>query len=232
MLRRSPRAALLWCVALVLAFVTATWVGGTLASLRRQDVRYGHVVGFAVARRDLPVGTRVRSRDLSTVHARGGARPRGALAADRAAGRVLVVTVLRGQAVTVRHLRGNGRGARDGVVAPGWRAMRVSVADAPRLRAGDHVDVYVTFDPGQVPETGDPTLVVADAVPVVSVEPGDPSSGSGGDRSTGVTLLVDVDEAPRLAYASANGVLALALVPPEEARDPTAAGGPRTLPSR
>jgi len=44
--------------------------------------------------------------------------------------------------------------------------------------------------------------------------------------------MVDVDEAPRLAYAAATGVLALALVPPEEIDDPTPPRGPRTLPSR
>ncbi len=95
--------------------------------------------------------------------------------------------------------------------------MRVAVADIPRLHAGDHVDVLVTFDPAQVSASSDPTLTVADAVPVLALDSTTKTSGS--TETTGVTLMVDADEAPRLAYASANGVLALALVPPEEVRD-------------
>ena len=49
MLRRSPRAVLLWAAALVVAIVTATSVGGTLASLHRQDNRYGRVRAVVVA---------------------------------------------------------------------------------------------------------------------------------------------------------------------------------------
>jgi Flp pilus assembly protein CpaB len=218
--RRSPRAALLWCAALVVALVTALWVGGTLASLRRQDARYGMVVDLVVANRDLRIGHVVAAGDLATRHGRGGARLPGALTTPGAAtGRVLVVPVLRGQPVTLRHLAAKGRDGRGGVVAPGWRAMRVAVADAPRLRAGDHVDVYVTFDPAQVPAETDPTLTVADAVPVLGLDVAE--STSTGEGTIGVTLMVDADAAPRLAYASANGILALALVPPEEARDPS-----------
>jgi Flp pilus assembly protein CpaB len=107
--------------------------------------------------------------------------------------------------------------------------MRIGVADTPRLRAGDHVDVYVTFDPGQVSADSDPTRTVAEAVPVLALDRDD---ATGDAATTGVTLMVGVDEAPRLAYAAANGVLALALVPPEETDDPTPARGARTLPSR
>jgi Flp pilus assembly protein CpaB len=228
---------MLWCAALVVAVVTAVWVADTLASLRRQDTRYGRVVTFAVARRDLPIGRVVTVGDVTTVRARGGARPPGALDDDRATGRVLVVPVLRGQAVTARHLAGKHRDGRDGVVAPGRRVMRVSVAETPELRSGDHVDVYVTFDPGQVSPDTDPTLTVAEAVPVVALDRDASPGVAGGAAATGVTLMVDVDEAPRLAYAGANGVLALALVPPEDVaratpRDPTGTGRSRTLPSR
>ncbi len=182
-----------------------------------------------MARRDLPVGRAVTATDLSVVRARGGARPPGALDRRTADGRVVVVPVLRGQAVTTRHLATRDRDGRDGVVAPGRRAMRIAVTDTPRLRPGDHVDVYVTFDPGQVSADADPTLTVAAAVPVLAL---DRDEAVGDAATTGVTLMVDVEEAPRLAYAAANGVLALALVPPEAVDDPTPGRGTRTLPSR
>ncbi|HYV58691.1 MAG TPA: hypothetical protein VFA62_01355 [Acidimicrobiia bacterium] len=39
----------------------------------------------------------------------------------------------------------------------------------------------------------------------------------GGSAGVGVTLLVAEDDAPRLAFAAAAGVVTLALVPPEDA---------------
>jgi hypothetical protein len=42
------------------------------------------------------------------------------------------------------------------------------------------------------------------------------AGGTGRTDALGVTLLVDRDEAERLADAQVNGVLTLALVPPEE----------------
>ena len=45
-------------------------------------------------------------------------------------------------------------------------------------------------------------------------------SGSGRTGASGVVLLVDPDQAAALADAQANGVVTLALVPPEEAAHP------------
>ena len=71
MLRRSPRAVLLWAAAIVVAIVTATSVGGTLASLHRQDNRYGRVRAVVVAARDLAAGTVVDRSDVREVQVRG-----------------------------------------------------------------------------------------------------------------------------------------------------------------
>jgi len=218
--RRSPRAVLLWCAAAV-AIATALTVGGTLASLHRQDTRFGRIVSLVVARHDLALGTTVTADDVTVVRARGGARPPGAIdAPERADGRTVAVPVLEGQAVTTRHLAARSRDGSDGIVAPGRRAMRITVDDAPRLAAGDHVDVFVTFDPALLGTEVDPTLTVADAVPVLAVAGGaaDDAGAAAGMRTTGVTLMVTTRDAPRVAYATANGVLALALVPPEDAR--------------
>ena len=66
----------------------------------------------------------------------------------------------------------------------------------------------------------DPTLsdrregqVVARAARVLAVEADDDALADG----AGVTLLVTEDEARGLAFAAANGVLTLALAPPEDA---------------
>jgi pilus assembly protein CpaB len=218
MLRRSPRAVLLWAAAIVVAVVTTVSVGSTLASLRRQDRSFGRVRPVVIARHDLVLGTVVDRRELTVTHLRGAGVPSGALRDPAAvAGRVIAVPVLAGSFVTRRHLASRTRDGHDGVVPPGLRAMRIVVADGLRPRAGDVVDVYVTFPADSVPADTDPTLTVAERVSVIAVD--DPHGGDGGAHAeqVGVTLLVPADDAKRLAYAAATGTVALAATPPEDA---------------
>jgi len=84
-------------------------------------------------------------------------------------------------------------------------------------RVGAAVDVLASYS-GRAQSTGESTgdtVVVAAGALVLATD-------DNGDRGTartgaGVTLLVDVDDAHDLADAQANGVLTIALVPPEEA---------------
>lgn len=218
MLRRSPRAVLLWAAAIVVAVVTAVSVGSTLASLRRQDRSYGRVRSVVVARHDLVLGTVVDRHDLTVARLRGVGVPAGALRdPGAAAGHVVAVPVLAGSFVTRRHLASRTRDGRDGVVPPGLRAMRIVVADGLRPRPGDVVDVYVTFPANSVPADIDPTLTVAERVGVIAVD--DPHGGDDAAHAeqVGVTLLVPAEDAKRLAYAAATGTVALAGTPPEDA---------------
>lgn len=220
MLRRSPRAALLWAGALAIALVTAVSVASTLASLRRQDRDFGRVRPVLVATRDLPAGTRIARGDVTARHQRGGiGSPEALRTRAEAEGRVVVVPVLRGTPVTARHVASRSRDGRDGVVPPGRRAMRLVIDDGLRPRVGDVVDVLATFDPSKVAPDVDPTLVAAAAVPVLAVD----DATGGGKEKVGVTVLVDTDGAKRLAFAAANGVVALAIAPPEAAVTPDAA---------
>ncbi len=219
MFRRSPRAVLLWSAAAVVAIVTTVSVGGTLASLQRQDRRYGRVRAFVVAARDLTLGVVVGPSDLRVVKIRGDGAPRDAITnRDAAVGRVVAVPVLSGSVVTRRHVTGRVRDGRDGVVPPGRRAMRVVVADGLHPRAGDVVDVFVTLPAGSVPGDADPTLTVAERVPVIAVDT-DTQPADAGIRAekVGVTLLVPAEHAKRLAFAAATGTVALASTPPEDA---------------
>ncbi len=220
MLRRSPRAALLWAAAAVVTVVTATSVAGTLASLHRQDRDYGKVRPVVVARRELTLGAVVGPDDVATVRLRGHSLPARSVARpEDAVGRVVSVPVVRGAIVTERNLVARARDGRDGVVPPGQRAMRIVVSDGLQPRAGDLVDVYVTFPANAVPESTDPTLTVASHVPVVGVDgAGETTDGDTGARSQriGVTLLVPAEDAKRLAFAAATGTIALATTPPED----------------
>ena len=213
MFRRSPRAVLLWTAAVLVAVVTAVLVAGTLSSLRHQDAAYGRLHPVLVARRDLPVGTRVHRADVSVRRVRGEAPAADPLtAAARAAGRVVRVPVLRGSVLTARHLAAPGRTGTGATVPAGRRAVRLVVEHGLRPAPGDLVDVLATFDPQTLGDDQDPTVLVAAAVPVLAVD-----DRAGTSDTVGVTVLVTPRQAGRLAFSSAAGTIALALAPPEAA---------------
>jgi Flp pilus assembly protein CpaB len=210
---RSPRALALWGTAAVVALVTTTVVASDLASLHRRASGFGPEVGAVVAVRDLPVGARVTASDVRTRTVHRSQLPHGAVTDPGVArGHVVVVPVVRGNFVVERNLAPAARAGVDGVLPVGTRAIRVDVADAAVARVGASVDViasYATDGAGRAP-----TIVVASGALVLAADQGGTGTGRGGG---GVTLLVDVQEAYDLADAQANGVLSLALVPPEEA---------------
>lgn len=227
MLRRSPRALLLWTAAIAIALVTALVVGTDLAALHRRARDLGPEVAVAVAARDLPVGSTIDEGDVRVHHVHRSQLPAGAVDPDAAAGRVVAVPVVRDAFVSRRNLAPRHRDGLDGAVPPGMRVVRVT-ADAPAAsrRTGAAVDVLATFDVGVTfdptdEESGDPTVAVARGALVLDV---DVASGGPGDLAgtaatgDGMTLLVTEAEARALAYAAATAVVTVALVPPEDAR--------------
>jgi Flp pilus assembly protein CpaB len=213
MFRRSPRAGAFAGAALLVAIVTAALVVSSLSSLRHQDEIYGRLRPVVVATRDLRVGTTVARRDVTVRRLRGDAPvPDGVRSLAGARGRVVRVPVLRGTPVTTRHLAAPDRRGLAGVVPAGRRAVRLVVEHGLRPTAGDLVDVLATFDPATLGDGGDPTIVVAPAVPVVRVE-----QPTGSSDTVAVTVLASTAEARRLAFSAANATLALDLAPPEAA---------------
>ena len=217
--RRSPRALALWGAAAAVALVTAAVVAGDLATLHRRAADLGPEVDAVVATRDLPVGRVVTGRDVEhrSVHR---TQLPDDVVTDRTAvvGRVVAAPVLDGGYVVRRSLAPVRRTGLDGVVPNGMRAMRVVVTDALVPRAGAAVDVLATYDPSGSGSDGG-TVVVAAGVTVLGTDRRG-GSATGRTGAAGVTLLVDPDQAAALADAQANGVVTLALVPPEEATRP------------
>jgi Flp pilus assembly protein CpaB len=219
MLRRSPRTVLLRAAALVVAVATAVWVARAMGELDRKQEALGRAWPTVVARTDLPAGSRIRAADVVRRTVRGVTpQPAALTRVGDAVGRVVTVPVLRGATVTARNLASRTRDGSDGVVPPGQRAMRVSVPGALAPAVGDAVDAYVTFPSDAVPADVDPTLTVAAGVRVIDVD----RDRGAREQSVAVTVLVTEPEAKRLAYATANGMLALAVVPPEDAASRTA----------
>jgi Flp pilus assembly protein CpaB len=213
MFRRSPRVLVLWAGALVVAVVTAGVVAGDLASIHRRATALGPEDAAVVAARDLPAGTVLERDDLRTRPVHRSQLPPGALT-DLATARARTVTVpvLRGGFVAAGNLAPRRRTGLDGIVPAGMRAIRVDVAGALVPRVGASVDVLASY-PGDATGAAATVVVAAGALVLATDRNGTEGTGRSG---AGVTLLVDAVEAGDLAGAQANGVLALALVPPEE----------------
>ena len=161
MLRRSPRTALAWAAAAVVAVVTAITVLSLLTSLRHQDEAYGALHPVAVARHDLPVGTRVTPADLTRRRIRGEAPEADALteaAGDR--------TRRPGPAAPRRH-RHRASPRRRSTSGTRRRRARRTTRGAARGRARVATRPSATSStcsPPSIPRrsaTGDPTIVVA-----------------------------------------------------------------------
>ena len=211
MFRRSPRSALLWAGAALVAVVTAITVISSVSSLRHQDSAFGRLHSLVVARRDLPVGTRVSAGDLTARRLRGEApEPDTITHASDAVGHIVRFPLLRGDTLTARHLAPGRRSALSGIVPTGHRAVRLVIEHGLRPAVGDVVDVLATFDPATLGDGGDPTVLIAPAVPVLAVD----AAAASGD-TVGVTVLVTPHQASRLAFSASTGTLSLALAPPE-----------------
>jgi Flp pilus assembly protein CpaB len=179
-------------------------VAGDLASLHRRAARLGPATAVVVVARDLALGATVKAGDLELrrLHE----PPPGSVhRVAGAAGRVVAVPVLAGSPLLQRHLAPPGRPGLAAVVPPGMRAVRVRVEPEWRLPAGSVVDVLSGGDPAGLLPGGEPARMVAQGAIVL------------GGETRGVTLLVTVEGARRLASAASDGPLTLALAPPEDA---------------
>jgi Flp pilus assembly protein CpaB len=221
MLVRSPRALLLRLAALGVGLVTATTVASDLARLHRRAGELGPLRPAIVARADLPIGATLTRGDVEARSVHSSQLPPKVLRdAREAEGRVVVVPVLTGGFVGARNLAARHRDGLGGALPPGTRAMRVVVTSSVRPRRGAAVDVLATPSGQSLDRAASATRITGAAVVAhgALVLGTDRETGSAG--TLGVTLLVTEDQALDLASA-AQGVLTLALVPPEEARGPS-----------
>src|SRR5262245_52265087 len=200
MLHRSPRALALRAGAVLVAVVTAVVVASDLAALHRRAGDLGVERDALVARHDLAVGDLVGADDVTVRPVHVSQLPAGAVVGREAAtGRVVAVPVLRGNYLTDRSLASRRRTGLDGVVPVGMRAMRVTVTGALHPRAGAAVDILASYDVGAGSDAG--TFVVAAGVTVLSSDARAADGVTGRDDALGVTVLVDPDQAERLADA-------------------------------
>lgn len=218
-LTRSPFAY--WVAVVALAAFTASTIAGQVSRAGAQAARYGNLRPVVTAARPVELGAVVRAADVVVRAMPAAFLPEGALAATaEVVGRTAVVPLFRGSAVVAGHLAPDGLEGLVALLPAGGRAVAVPTGPASvALRRGDRADVLVTFDPPPAGE--DPTFPVAVAALVVDVGP------------EAVTVAVGPEEALRVAYAVAAGVVTLVLTaevtPAAPARPaPPPPGTPRT----
>lgn len=211
-MRRSPRSLLAWSAALLVAVITIVVVFSDLATLHRRARDFGAPHPVLVAAHDLALGATLGASDVREISRYAAATPANAVVdVDDAVGRVVAVPVLAGSVLLEPHLTERDRDGLSGLVPFGYRAVRIRPDDGLRPPVGAVVDALVALDP-TLSERREGEIV-ARAARVLAVEADDDALADG----AGVTLLVTEDEARGLAFAAANGVLTLALAPPEDA---------------
>jgi pilus assembly protein CpaB len=217
-------------------FALAIVAGGGLAyatfnAINTQPVKTVSVPTqpVVVAAADLALGTELKKEDLTVVNFPKGAAPEGTFAsASDIVGRGLIVPVVKNEPLLPAKLASKEAGAGLPPIIPeGMRAVSVRVNEvvgvAGYVLPGTRVDVVATANPTN--NTGDVTSkVVLSNVQVLTAgtrleqdqEKGKPM------QVTVVTLLVYPDQAERLALASNEGKIQLAL------RNPLDQGAPET----
>ena len=216
-MRRSPRVLLTWAAAAFVALGTARMVATDLAVLHNRARALDAIEHVVVATRDLPLGAVIDARDVQTVETAGDLAREAITDAASVVGQVVAVPTVKGAPLLPAHVTPAERDPLGAIVPRGMRGVHVAVEPGLRPAPGAIVDVLATFDPAIVVGDGggDATLTVVRAATVLdatAVERSVDDSAQGG-----ITLLVTEDEAHRLAFASANGVLTIALAPPEDA---------------
>lgn len=206
MRRRPPRASrALVVLSLAVAGGATLILQDYLERLTANARRPGPGTAVVVAVGPLPRGAALAPEHLATRELPVPFRPPGALTApEQAAGRTLAAALAPGEVLTWTRLAPPG-GPVASMVPAGLRAVAVTAPLPPQMVAeGDRVDVLATYAGGRTY-----TETVLEAAEILRVS--GPAEDGGG---TTVVLLVDPDDAERLAYARAFGDVSLSVAPP------------------
>jgi len=202
-LARSPLAY--WLVVAVLALLTGMVAARVVGNAGALASHYGPLRPVVVATHPLEPGTVVMAADVAVRQLPASVLPADAVGSiDQAEGRVVVAPVFPGVPMVAGQLAPDGRRGLTALLPVGSRAVAVpNGRPSLALVRGDAVDVLATFDDlADEAEGAPPTFRVAINALVVDV----------GDESAAVA--VTPEEAARVAFALASGVVTLALAGP------------------
>jgi Flp pilus assembly protein CpaB len=221
---RSSRAYL--AASVVAALVAALLLHSYLARVARAAAASGPQVAVLVASQPIARGTVIVAAALAVRQVPRAYAPPGSFSRiEQAAGRVALMDLLAGEAVTETRLARVRAGPVASLVPEGLRAFAVPTSLPPgALAAGDHVDVLATYG-GSQPHAE----TVAQGVEVLSIlGPSSATGGrgvsggfsldaAGGPRGITLIVLVSPDQQEGLAFARAFADVEVSIVPAGEA---------------
>lgn len=184
-----------------------------------------------VASADLTLGTQLSKDDVTVLNFPKGQTPAGSFSnVSDVVGRGLIVPVVKNEPVLAPKLASKEAGAGLPPVIPsGMRAVSVRVNDvigvAGYVLPGNHVDVVATESPDGKSENATSKVILSNVQVVTAGTRIDEDKEKGKPMEvTVVTLLVYPDQAERLALASTEGKIQLALRNPLDTSAPETPG--------
>ena len=214
---RNKRFLFVLVGALIFGVLAAVSVSKYLSSAQAYSKNLNKV---AVAKVDIPIGSKIVAEQIMVVQFPKESTPDGAYDnAEKLAGRVAVVNIAAREAITEARLAPEGTAAGLSAVIPeGYRAMTVKVDDAAGIsgfiQPGTMVDVVVTIDPAEAAARQDPVskIVLQNIKVLASGQNIDkPENEREANSVKAVTLQVTPEQAEKLALASAEGKLQLVM---------------------
>ena len=184
-----------------------------------------------VAAADLPIGSELKKEDLTVVNFPVGAAPEGAFAKPSDIfGRGLIVSMVKNEIVLNAKLASKEAGAGLPPVIPdGMRAVSVRVNEvigvAGYVLPGTRVDVVATANPTSQPQDATSKVILSNVQVLTAGTRLEQDQEKGKPMSvTVVTLLVYPEQSERLALASTEGKIQLALRNPLDTSAPETPG--------
>jgi len=207
---------------LYLACAVAAALGTAVLLTRYMDTRIAAVrvptTKVVVAASDLAIATPLESGSLATVDWPRASVPLGTYSDPKElVGKVVNANIAKGEAILLSKVASGdlGSSALATVLTLGMRAVSVRVDDvvgvAGFIHPGDHVDVIVTMSGAEAATSTSKIILQNIKVLAVGKEVDGHQSVQKPAPATVATLMVDSEQAERLALAAAKGQLLLAL---------------------
>jgi pilus assembly protein CpaB len=232
-MNRTSRTLIVVGVATIVAAVASFGVYAAVRSIPVREVEVAHTY-IAVAARNIPNGTRLSEKDVKLVAWPSKSPVEGGFAkVEDVVNRGLVAPVYENEPLIERKLAPLEAGA--GLppsIPPGMRAMSVKVDEvigvAGFVLPGTRVDVVVTIrrQTGNTAEEAMSRTVVSNVLVLTAGTKYDQDQAKEPQNSSVVTLAVNPADAERIALASAEGKISLALRNPLDV-EPTETNGVR-----
>ena len=212
---RNKRFLIVMAGALVFGLLAAFSVSRYLSSAQANNSNFTKV---AVAKVDIPLGTKIIPEQVGEIEVPAGTTPDGTFgSAEKLIGRVAVVNIAPREVITDAKLAPAGtEGGLTAVIPEGYRAMTVKVDDAVGvsgfIQPGAVVDVVVVIDPRENGINQDPiSKVVLQNIKVLANGQNldKPKNEREATTVKAVTLQVTPEQAEKLALAANEGKLQL-----------------------